>query len=270
MVPGNWGAVPRGRSLASTAMTLAHDVAGDGPAVLLLHSTVVDRRMWDPQVPALVEAGFRAIRCDLSGFGDSPLPTELYNDADDVVAVLSALRVGDFAMVGASGGGRVALEIAARWPARVSALLLLCTAVGGFERGPELRAFGAREDALLEAGDLDGAAELNAVQWLGPEADQQTHAAVRMMQRHVFDVQWGVDEDPEQRTYEYDLAAVTARTLLVTGAHDLPDFGRIADDLASVIAGAKRVELPWAGHLPSMERPDLLNPLMLEFLSSAR
>jgi pimeloyl-ACP methyl ester carboxylesterase len=247
-------------------MTLAHDVAGDGPAVLLLHSTVVDRRMWDPQVPALVEAGFRAIRCDLSGFGDSPLPTELYNDADDVVAVLSALRVGDFAMVGASGGGRVALEIAARWPARVSALLLLCTAVGGFERGPELRAFGAREDALLEAGDLDGAAELNAVQWLGPEADQQTHAAVRAMQRHVFDVQWGVDDEPEQRSYEYDLEAITARTLLVTGAHDLPDFTRIADDLASVLPAAKRLELPWAGHLPSMERPDLLNPVMLEFL----
>jgi len=266
MFPGNWGAVRRGRWLPSTAMTLAHDVAGDGPAVLLLHSTVVDRRMWDPQVPALVDAGFRAIRCDLSGFGDSPLPTELYNDADDVVAVLSALRVGDFAMVGASGGGRVALEIAARWPARVSALLLLCTAVGGFERGPELRAFGAREDALLEAGDLDGAAELNAVQWLGPEADQQTHAAVRMMQRHVFDVQWGVDEEPEQRTYEYDLEAVTARTLLVTGAHDLPDFTRIADDLASVLPNAKRLELPWAGHLPSMERPDLLNPVMLEFL----
>src|SRR3954463_11242092 len=266
MFPGNWGAVRRGRWLPSTAMTLAPELPGDAPAVLLLHSTVVARRMWDPQVPALVEAGFRAIRCDLSGFGDSPLPTGLYNDADDVVAVLSALRVGDFALVGASGGGRVALEVAARWPARVSALLLLCTAVGGFERGPELRAFGEREDALLEAGDLDGAAELNAVQWLGPEADQQTHAAVRMMQRHVFDVQWGVDEEPEQRTYEYDLEAVTARTLLVTGAHDLPDFGRIADDLASVMPRAKRLELPWAGHLPSMERPDLFNPLMLEFL----
>jgi 3-oxoadipate enol-lactonase len=250
-------------------MTLAHDVAGDGPAVLLLHSTVVDRRMWDPQVPALVAAGFRAVRCDLNGFGDSPLPTGLYNDADDVLAVLSSRNVADFAIVGASGGGRVALEIAARRPSRVSALLLLCTAVSGFERGPELRAFGEREDALLEAGDLDGAAELNAVQWLGPEADQKTRAAVRMMQRHVFDVQWGVDEEPEQRTYEYDLEAVTARTLLVTGAHDLPDFRRIADDLASVMPGAKRLDLPWAGHLPSMERPDLLNPVMLEFLTGA-
>jgi pimeloyl-ACP methyl ester carboxylesterase len=248
-------------------MTLAHDVAGGGPAVLLLHSTVVDRRMWDPQVPALVEAGFRAIRCDLNGFGDSPLPTGLYNDADDVLALLAALAVGDFAIVGASGGGRVALEVAARWPSRVSALLLLCTAVGGFERGPELRAFGEREDALLEAGDLDGAAELNAVQWLGPEADQKTHAAVRVMQRHIFDVQCGVDEDPQQRTYAYDLADVTARTLLVTGAHDLPDFRRIADDLASVVPGAKRLDLPWAGHLPGMERPDLLNQVMVEFLA---
>ena len=247
-------------------MTLAHDVAGDGPAVLLLHSTVVDRRMWDPQVPALVAAGFRAIRCDLNGFGDSPLPTALYNDADDVMTVLSSLGAGDFAIVGASGGGKVALEVAARWPSRVSALLLLCTAVGGFEPGPQLRAFWEREDALLEAGDLDGAAELNAVQWLGPEADQETHAAVRAMQRHVFDVQWGVDEEPEQRTYEFDLEAVTARTLLVTGAHDVADFGRIADDLAKVLPGAGRLDLPWAGHLPSMERPDLLNPLMLEFL----
>jgi 3-oxoadipate enol-lactonase len=250
-------------------MMLAHDVAGDGPAVLLLHSTVVDRRMWDPQVPALVAAGFRAIRCDLNGFGDSPLPTGTYNDADDVLAVLSAVSASSptFAIVAASGGGRVALEIAARRPSRVSALLLLCTAVGGFERGPQLRAFGEREDALLEAGDLDGAAELNAVQWLGPEADQETHAAVRMMQRHVFDVQWGVDEEPEQRTYEYDLDAITARTLLVTGAHDLPDFRRIADDLASLVPGAKRLDLPWAGHLPSMERPDRLNPVILEFLA---
>ena len=267
MIPGKWGAMRPGRWLTSAAMTLAHDVAGEGPAVLLLHSTVVDRRMWDPQVPALVAAGFRAIRCDLNGFGESPMPTGLHNDADDVLATLSSLTVDDFAIVGASGGGRVALEIAARRPARVSALLLLCTAMAGFERGPELRAFGEREDALLEAGDLDGAAELNAVQWLGPEADQKTHAAVRMMQRHVFDVQWGVDEEPEQRTYEYDLAEVTARTLLVTGAHDLPDFTAIADRLAATLPAAKRLDLSWAGHLPSMERPDLLNPVMLEFLA---
>ena len=248
-------------------MTLAYDVAGDGPAVLLLHSTVVDRRMWDPQVPALTAAGWRAIRCDLRGFGDSALPPDAYNDADDVTALLDELGADRVAIVGASGGGQVALEIAARRPSRVTALLLLCTAAPGFDRGPELRAFGAREEALLEAGDIDGAVELNVAQWLGPEANDQTHAAVRRMQRHVFDVQLGIASEPPQIQHPYALTEITARTLLVTGAHDVPDFRRIADDLAKTLPDASRLDLPWAGHLPSMERPDLLNPVMLEFLS---
>jgi pimeloyl-ACP methyl ester carboxylesterase len=87
------------------------------------------------------------------------------------------------------------------------------------------------------------------------------------MQRHIFDVQVGVDEEPEQIRHDYDPAAITARTLLVTGAHDLPDFRAIADRLAATLPDAKRLDLSWAGHLPSMERPDLLNPIMLEFLT---
>src|SRR5699024_9938348 len=60
-------------------MVLAHDVAGETPGntqgldipVLLLHSTVCDRRMWDHQVITLTNAGYRVIRCDLSGYGQS-------------------------------------------------------------------------------------------------------------------------------------------------------------------------------------------------------
>jgi 3-oxoadipate enol-lactonase len=244
-------------------VTLAHDIAGDGPAVLLLHSTVVDRRMWDPQIPALTTAGFRTVRCDLPGFGETPVPTGLYNDADSVVDIVPADR---FAMIGSSGGGRVALEIAARFPDRVTTLVLLCTAMPGMTPGPDLRSFWEGEEALLEAGDLDGAAELNATNWLGPESTAETHAFVRDMQRHIFDVQAGLAEEPPQLVHEFDLARITARTLLVTGAHDLPEFRTVADHLAGVIPGATRLELPWAGHLPSLERPDLLNPILLDFL----
>ena len=243
-------------------MTLAHDIAGDGPAVLLLHSTVVDRRMWDPQIPALTTAGFRTVRCDLPGFGETPVPTGLYNDADSVLSLVD----GPFAMIGASGGGRVALEIAARFPDRVTALILLCTAMPGMTPGPGLRSFWDREEALLEAGDLDGAAEVNATHWLGPESTDETHDFVREMQRHVFDVQAGLTEEPPQLVHEFELKSITARTLLVTGAHDLPEFRTVADHLAGVIPGATRLELPWAGHLPSLERPDLLNPILLDFL----
>ena len=63
---------------------LAHDAEGDGPPLVLIHAGVCDRRMWEPQWRALSER-FRTVRCDLRGFGDSPLPPESFNNADDVL-----------------------------------------------------------------------------------------------------------------------------------------------------------------------------------------
>jgi pimeloyl-ACP methyl ester carboxylesterase len=255
-------------------MTLAHDDTGAGPVVLLLHSTVTDRRMWDPQVAALVAAGHRVIRCDLRGYGDSPMPDRPYNDADDVAelidTVADASDGGRVAVVAASGGGRVALEFAARRPERVTDLVLLATALRGHEPGPELRAFSDREDALLAAGDVAGATELNVERWLGPEADENTRSAVRTMQRHAFEVQLAVADEPEPLTYDHSVSTIAARTLLISGAHDLPDFRDIAEHLAAALPGATHRHLDWAGHLPSLERPDLLNPILLAFLAEGR
>jgi hypothetical protein len=44
---------------------------GDGPPILLLHAGIVDARAWDPLVPHLVAAGYRAIRFDARGYGQS-------------------------------------------------------------------------------------------------------------------------------------------------------------------------------------------------------
>jgi 3-oxoadipate enol-lactonase len=247
-------------------MTLSHDVAGDGPAVLLLHSTAGDRRMWDPQWPVLIAAGYRAVRCDLRGYGQSPMPDRPNSDAQDVLDLLDLLGVEDTALIAASGGGRVALEIAARRPRRVTALALLCTALAGHQPSAELRAYGAREGALLEAGDVAGATEFNVDTWLGPSADEPTRDKLRQMQRQAFEVQLAAVEEFEPIRAEVDLSAITAPSLLVSGAHDLADFRQIAVLLSDRLADARHVELAWAGHLPSMERPDEVNPLLIEFL----
>src|SRR3954447_950523 len=178
-------------------MTLSHDVTGTGPTVLLLHSTACDRRMWDPQMPVLAGAGYRAVRCDLRGYGDTPVPDRPWNDAADVAELGDRPGGGPLAPVGASGGGRVALEVAARWPGRVNALALLCTALAGHEPSPALRAYGERENALLEAGDVDAAVELNVQTWVGPAAGDQAREAVRRMQRRAFEVQLAADDDIE-------------------------------------------------------------------------
>lgn len=245
-------------------MTLAFDAAGAGRPVLLLHSTAADRRMWDPLVPPLAEAGFRTIRCDLRGYGDTPAADRPCNDADDVLALLDDLGVPQAAVVASSGGGRVALEIAARHPARVTALALFCSAAPGHEPSASLRAVWEREEALLSAGDIRAAVELNVGTWLGPAAGDEARQLLRTMQQRIFDLG---EPTVEPLRHEYELSAITAPALLVTGAHDLPDFRQIADRLAATLPSATRLDLDWAGHLPTLERPDLATPILLDFLA---
>jgi len=247
-------------------MTLSYDEAGSGPTVLLLHSTVADRRMWDPQIPALVAAGYRAVRCDLRGFGQTPMPDGPHNNAQDVADLLDHLGTEHTALIGSSGGGRVALEFAARWPERVTSLALLCTAMAGHQPTTELRAIWEREDALLEAGDIAGATDLMVATWTGPHADKTAREKVRQMQRHAFEIQLAAEEF-EPITVEADLSAVKAPTLLVSGSHDLADFRQIAANLTSRLPNARHLELAWAGHLPSLERPEAVNPILIDFLN---
>ncbi|MFY1670475.1 alpha/beta fold hydrolase [Plantactinospora sp. WMMB334] len=248
-------------------MTLFHDVDGAGPAVLLLHSSVCDRRMWDPQWLTLRDAGYQVIRCDFRGFGETPMPDRPYSEARDVRDLLDDLGVQQVAVVAASHGGRVALEVAARWPARVSAMALLCPGMPGHRPGPELRAFARREDELIEAGDLAAAVALNVATWLGPEADDATRDRVHDMQRHAFEVQLAAAEDvPQLDLGEPDLGQITAPCLAVSGRHDLPDFRQIAARLPELLPTARHVELPWAGHLPSLERPAEVTALLVDFL----
>ena len=237
--------------------------------MVLLHSTVCDRRMWDPQWPVLAGAGYRVVRCDFRGFGATPVPRGPWNDADDVMDLTGQLGLGPVALVGASYGGKVALEIAARWPRRVTALALVCAGMPGHEPSDALRGFGHREEELIEAGDIAGAVELNVATWLGPQADEATREQVRLMQRHAFDVQLAAPEECEPAGVAVDLRAITAPSLVVSGAKDLPDFGLIAARLAGLLPGARLIELPWAGHLPTLERPQELSDLLTAFLRDA-
>jgi pimeloyl-ACP methyl ester carboxylesterase len=113
--------------------TLAVDDRGprDAPVVLFLHAAP-GSRLLDPDPAATKAAGVRLLTLDRPGYGASPalpegaLPT-VTGFADDVAAALAELGVDDVAVVGWSGGGRVAAALAARHPALVRALALTGT-----------------------------------------------------------------------------------------------------------------------------------------------
>jgi 3-oxoadipate enol-lactonase len=83
----------------------------------------------------------------------------------------------------------------------------------------------------------------------GPSATDVARDLVREMQRHAFEVQLAASGFPPPPV-DIDLSAITARYLAVSGAHDVSDFREIAASFPN------HVELPWAGHLPNLERPN--------------
>lgn len=130
-------------------MRLHAEVAGHGPSLVLLHGFTGSAATWAPLVHGLAKRR-TVVAIDLPGHGRSPLPlpdARLPEVADALVAVLDRLGIARADWLGYSLGGRAALHVAVRHPARV-ARLVLESAQPGID-DPEARASRAAADAAL-------------------------------------------------------------------------------------------------------------------------
>jgi 3-oxoadipate enol-lactonase len=256
-------------------VSLYAEVAGEGPAVALVHAGICDSGMWDPQWESWSRSS-RLLRVDLRGFGRTPLQPGPFAHARDLIEELERHELRPVALVGVSGGGRVALEVALARPDLVSALVLVGSGLPGHAWSDEVRAGWAEEEAAFEAGDLDRAVELNLRTWVdGPrrrpeDVDPDMRGRVGEMQRRVFELQQAFGQEPDEELLVEDLAArlpeISAPTLVVVGDEDQPDIHAIAERLASEIPGARLERIPRAGHVPNMERPREFDELVFPFL----
>ena len=82
-----------------------YELAGRGPAVVLVHAGIADSRMWDGQFEALA-AAHTVLRYDLRGFGRTPPAPGPFDHAGDLRALLDALGLARVALVGCSQGSR--------------------------------------------------------------------------------------------------------------------------------------------------------------------
>jgi pimeloyl-ACP methyl ester carboxylesterase len=234
--------------------------------VLLLHAGIADSRMWTSQVEALEAAGHSVTAPDLPGYGKTALEPGTINYVDHVARLLD----GPTAVVGASFGGLVALELAVGRPELVERLALVGSSIGGWEWSEAALAGFAEEEAALERGDLAGAAAQQGRMWLAEDADPAVRELTEAMTSRTYELQLPLEDDvqaswPEPRAAER-LAEVGARTLVIVGSEDADDIQAVARKLAAEIPGAQLATIAGAGHLPSLERPAEVNRLLLDFL----
>lgn len=226
------------------------------PPVVLVHAGVCDNRMWDPLDEAL-GGRLELVRHELRGYGDTPLPeTGSFSHAGDLEAALEQPVV----LVGASFGGQVCLELAARRPDLVVALVLLDAALPDHEWSQEMLDYAVEEERLLDAGDLDGVAELNASFW-APAAREQ----VREMQRRALELQASSEAEDEEPEH-IELSTVSAPTLVCWGELDHEDFRLIGERLAEELPNAAVAVIEGAGHLPALEQPEATAHVLLRLL----
>lgn len=240
---------------------LWYDDVGEGPPVVLLHEGVVDSRSWDRVVP-LLAGELRVIRYDQRGFGKSPMWTRPYSPVDDLVSILDATGVERAALVGASRGGRIALEAALEQPERISALVLVGSGLSGhpidLEVTPEQE---ARWENAEAAADYTAMAELDMEIW----APLGTDEALRAM--FIDNARASNSDDPAVEPGAASrLEEVRMPTLVVTGARDVPAMTEIGDLLHASIAGAERAVIENADHMIPWRSPEELSQLVLRFL----
>ena len=231
--------------------------------VVLLHAGVCDHRMWDGVRPALHDAGVGVAAPDLRGFGSRPAGIGSFSHAHDVLALVDALGEDQVDVVGASFGGRVALQVAALAPGRVRSLALLAPALPTWDYAdPDLLAYGRDEEAALARRDLDAAVDLNVRFWAS-ELSPEDREYVAEAQRRAFELG---GEAAEEEEIPLDLGAIAAETLVVVGERDNADFVAIADHLASTLPGPGLQVIDGAGHLLALERPNEIAAVLAGWL----
>ena len=244
-----------------------------GVPILFVHGFPFDHEQWRPQLERLT--AWRCIAPDLRGVRGGAAPAGGYSMggyADDLAAELDAAGVESAICCGLSMGGYVLFELLRRYPQRVLGLILCDT-----KAEPDTPEGKAGRDELARVAEREGAAaiaERLLPKLLGPSTRAQRPRVVEVVRAMAARVQVAglvgalaaMRDRPDSVPL---LEEIRVPTLVLGGSEDeiSPAAGMRA--MAQRIRGAKYVEVPEAGHLAPLERPELVNGALEEFLLHA-
>lgn len=256
-------------------ISLYYEEHGSGIPILLSHGMGSDAMNWGSAPQELASLG-RAIIYDRRGCTRSERPepyehTSAAEHAEDAAALLQALDATPAIVVGRSYAGEVVLHVAAKYPERVLALVLL--EGGGLALSPEIRAFNAEladkiRHAVAEDGPEAGMETLLRTV-LGDEGFQAVPKD--MKERIVANVPAILAEmagEDEQLLDADPLRQITCPTLVVSAASSPPAFRAASETLTETMPHARLVTIE-GGHLITPTHPQIVD-FIQEQIADAR
>jgi pimeloyl-ACP methyl ester carboxylesterase len=246
-----------------------------GTTLLLINGFSTPYNIWDPTFEGLTHAGVRVLRYDLFGRGWSDRPDAAY-DATMFVAqaadLLDALGIREPVDIGGvSMGGPIAVTFAARYPGRVRRVLLFDP---GYFPGFDLQF----SMSMPVVGEYNMAVRLAPgmpqSQWadfehperyphyLDPYVEQMRYKGFRRAILRTLRNYVSKDSSGDYRT----LGASGKPVLLIWGKDDKDTPIALSTTIRNLVPQAEFHVIADAAHIPHYEHPELVNPMVLEFL----
>jgi len=250
--------------------SLYYEIAGEGACLVLAHAGFVDRRMWDDQFLVFAQH-YRVLRYDRRGFGNSKLTPGPFSHRRDLYQLLKFLDIKKAHLLGCSMGGQTMIDFALEHPEMTSSLVLVASALGGYPMQGEIPKPLQELGAALQAQDLQRAAELAVRIWIdGPrrtpdQVDARVRERAREMSLTALPSALAEEQPLKPPAYER-MHELIAPTLVITGELDDDSIATLSEVLTTRIAGARKVIMRGAAHLPNMEKPAEFNQEVLAFL----
>jgi pimeloyl-ACP methyl ester carboxylesterase len=249
--------------------------AVDAPVLLLLHGVGANSMHWRFQFAGLSDR-FRVIAWNAPGY---MLSDNLACDAPEgrdyaaaVVDFMDAACVAHCDVLANSFGSRIAQCTAWFHPGRIDRMVLTGTAIGQRDMAQDARAqlIAARRDQVADGGYGFGA---RAAALVGPDASEQTIAMIQHVVRATNpDGFMRAVRFLASNTYTPDFAQrLTMPMLLIQGEADaVTPLASNAAVLARALPHARLKALPRTGHLPEVERWEIVNHLVRDFLTRTK
>jgi pimeloyl-ACP methyl ester carboxylesterase len=230
-----------------------YEVYGEGEPLVLLHGGLATAESWVMQVPALAE-GYRVYVPERRGHGRTPDaagPITYEMMAANTAAFLDATGTGAANLVGWSDGAVVGMLVALRRPELVRKLVVIGQYFNFEGEVPEFR-------AMIDYWGTDLPEALHEVyDRVSPDGPEHFPVVLEKMMR-----MWR--EEPDLAFSE--LAGVRAPVLLMQGDDDIVKVEHSAA-LAATLPEAQLAVVPGSSHMAPLEKPVLVNQLILDFLS---
>jgi pimeloyl-ACP methyl ester carboxylesterase len=259
---------------------LAYIDRGAGRPLVLIHGFPLDHTMWSPQIDALSRY-CRVIAPDLRGFGQSSLGNvdpargmALEQYADDVACLLDAMEVNEpVILAGFSMGGYIAWQFVRKHAQRLSALIACDTRAAAdtdearanrLKMADKIHEWGAARVAEMMGPKLFAPGTFEA----NPQIVQDLRAVVASTSPDAIAVaQRAMAARPDMT---YLLERIKVPTIVIAGAADALIPPAEMQQIAAAIPDGQYVEIPYAGHMTTVENPDAVNAAFSSFIEGVR